>query len=356
MLQQKKFLFIDRDGTLIEEPEDKQVDSLNKIKLIPNVIPALRALQTAGFELVMVTNQDGLGSKQFPQENFALVQEFVLSLFSSQGIHFDNILICPHLPQENCDCRKPKVGLVLEYLKAQVIDKENSYVIGDRLTDLQLAQNIGITGLLLDSKTKTWNTILDDILFKPKIATITRVTKETQIEASVNLTVTDNGIINTGIGFFDHMLAQLSYHGGFGLVMNVNGDLQVDDHHTVEDSAIVIGQALRKALQDKSGISRYGFVLPMDESLATVALDICGRPYFSFKGHFAREKVGELSTELVSHFFYTFAQNLGATLHIEVKGENTHHMVEAVFKAVGRSLRQALKKSDQNIPSTKGIL
>ncbi len=351
----KKILFIDRDGTLIVEPEDQQIDSLGKLQLMPKVIPALLQLQNAGFRFVMVTNQDGLGSNRFPMEDFNVAHQMMLGLFSSQGITFESIKICSHTSQDNCDCRKPKVGLVMDYLTAQVIDRENSFVIGDRQTDLQLATNMGIKGILLDSTTG-WEEIVSKILAGARIAQLIRTTKETHIEMKVDLDNPKVISIETGIAFFDHMLEQLAKHGDFGLWVSVKGDLHIDDHHVVEDTALALGQALAKALGDKKGIGRYGFVLPMDEALAQVAIDLCGRAYFDFKGSFERDKVGALSTECVPHFFRSLSQNLGAALHISVTGENTHHMVESVFKAVGRCLRQAFQIVGDAIPSTKGSL
>jgi imidazoleglycerol-phosphate dehydratase/histidinol-phosphatase len=357
----QKILFIDRDGTLIKEPADKQIDSLEKLAFFPGVFTALLQLKQAGYSLVMISNQDGLGTNSFPQNNFDLPHQMMLKIFSSQGIEFDDILICPHLPTDGCECRKPKLGLVLNYLTQQKIDRQNSYVIGDRETDLQLANNMGITGIRITQDTapnavSNWSEIVKIILDKPRVATITRNTNETKINVKVNLDDPSAVHIQTGVGFFDHMLEQLAKHGGFGLQLSVAGDLHIDDHHTVEDVGIALGQALALALGDKRGIARYGFLLPMDEASAQVALDLSGRFYYVFSGNFTREKVGDLSTELVSHFFRSFAENLKATLHIEVKGENAHHMVEAIFKAVGRVLRQAFSKVDESLPSTKGVL
>ncbi|MFI4954493.1 MAG: bifunctional histidinol-phosphatase/imidazoleglycerol-phosphate dehydratase HisB [Gammaproteobacteria bacterium] len=353
----KKILFIDRDGTLIAEPEDKQIDSLEKLVFLPGVFSVLLQLKNAGYSLVMVSNQDGLGTESFPQTTFEQPHQLMLNIFRSQGIEFDDILICPHKSVDQCECRKPKLGLVQNYLVEQKIERNHSYVIGDRETDLQLAANMGIKGIrIAETGAKDWYEILSLILNKPRVATIVRNTNETKISITVNLD--DPRVVNiqTGVGFFDHMLEQLAKHGGFGLQISVVGDLHIDDHHTVEDVGIALGQAMRQALGDKRGIARYGFLLPMDEALAQVALDLSGRFYFTFSGNFTREKVGDLSTELVPHFFRSLAENLKATLHIEVKGENTHHMVEGIFKAVGRALRQAFTKVDENLPSTKGVL
>lgn len=353
----RKILFIDRDGTIIKEPADEQVDSLEKLALLPDVIPSLLELQRAGYELVMVSNQDGLGTSSFPVEQFELVQHKLIDILNSQGIVFSAIHICPHFAGDACDCRKPKIGLLLDYLKHHLLDFENSYVIGDRETDVKLAENLGIQGILYaGSNYPDWRMITEKLLSKPRVATVTRKTNETDIIAKVNLD--NNAAINvyTGIGFFDHMLEQLAKHGNFGLELSCHGDLVIDDHHTVEDVAIVLGSALRQALGDKRGIARYGFLLPMDESLAQVAIDLSGRGYFVFTGHFTREKVGELATELVPHFFRSLADSLAAAINIKIEGENTHHQVEATFKAVGRALRQAVSKIEYELPSTKGVL
>jgi len=357
MSSTKKFLFIDRDGTLIEEPEDKQIDSLDKLTLIKNVIPALLQLKQAGYHFVMVSNQDGLGTESFPIENFEIAQRKLLEILISQGINFDDILICPHKPEENCECRKPKLGCVMRYMRERKFDLEYSYVIGDRKTDVQLAKNMGIKGIqIATSDFPDWNAVANFILKNSRTAKVSRKTKETEIIADIDLDKTDNIAISTGIGFFDHMLEQLAKHGGFNLSLSVKGDLEIDDHHTVEDAAIVIGEAMRKALGNKFGIGRYGFLLPMDEAQTKVALDLSGRAYTVFSGNFNRERVGELSTELVPHFFRSFADALQATLHIEVIGDNTHHMIESIFKGVGRTLRQAIQQSGFELPSTKGVL
>ncbi|HEV2614241.1 MAG TPA: bifunctional histidinol-phosphatase/imidazoleglycerol-phosphate dehydratase HisB [Gammaproteobacteria bacterium] len=349
----RKILFIDRDGTLINEPEDFQIDSIEKLVFLQDVFDSLLKLKKAGFSFVMVSNQDGLGTPSLPLDNFNPPHELMLRIFESQGIVFESVRICPHKSVDNCDCRKPKIGLLLDYLRDQTIDRDNSYVIGDRETDIQLAQNLGITGIKYNNN---WLEITRSILEKPRTATIIRKTKETAITVELDLDGPGEIFINTGIGFFDHMLEQLAKHGDFGLTVKVEGDLHIDDHHTVEDTAITIGEALKKALGDKLGIGRYGFLLPMDEALVQVALDLSGRSYLVFNANFARESVGDLSTELVQHFFRSFSEGLKANLHIEVKGENTHHMIESVFKGVGRTLRQAIEKRGDTLPSTKGVL
>ncbi|HLU06111.1 MAG TPA: bifunctional histidinol-phosphatase/imidazoleglycerol-phosphate dehydratase HisB [Woeseiaceae bacterium] len=355
----EKVLFIDRDGTLIEEPADNQVDALEKVRLVQDVVPALISLRDAGFRFVMVTNQDGLGTESFPMEAFDRCHGHVVSIFESQGVTFDEVFICPHRESDGCACRKPNAGLLTRYLAATVLDTERSAVIGDRETDLQLAKNIGIRGLLVrpsDGFAFSWPGIAQTLTATTRLATVARDTKETRVRATVDLDTSDPIHVDTGIGFYDHMLEQVARHGGFSLRLDCGGDLHVDEHHTVEDTAICLGEAVRKALGDKRGIDRYGFLLPMDESEARVSLDLSGRPWFVFEGQFNRESVGGLATELVPHFFRSFAESLGASLHIAVQGENAHHMVEACFKAVGRVLRQAIRQSGHEMPSTKGML
>ena len=354
-----KILFIDRDGTLIHEPADFQVDRLDKVRLVDDVIPSLRTLSNHGYRFVMVTNQDGLGTDSFPQADFDGPHGLVMGLFETQGIQFEEVLICPHLPDHNCECRKPRTGLLTRFLAANDIDLSASAVIGDRQTDIELAQRIGVAGLLVNCQQDdalTWPEIVDQLCYSDRRATVERNTNETRISAEVNLDSANGSSIETGIGFFDHMLEQIARHGGFRLRLECRGDLDVDEHHTVEDVAIALGTALRDALGNKFGIGRYGFLLPMDESEARVALDLSGRAAFRFRGDFARDNVGELSTEMVEHFFRSLAESLGAALHIEVQGENTHHMIEACFKSVGRSLRQAIRREGTELPSTKGTL
>jgi imidazoleglycerol-phosphate dehydratase/histidinol-phosphatase len=313
----------------------------------------------AGFELVMVTNQDGLGTASLPRERFEPVHRFILELFASQGIAFAAVFICPHFPAEDCHCRKPRTGLLHDDLAARPIDRERSFMVGDRDTDLQFAANLGIRGLRLGAdgdEEHDWPAIARRILDAGRRASVRRETRETRIEVDVDLSASGPIEVATGIGFFDHMLEQIAKHGGFALRLRAQGDLEVDEHHTVEDSALALGTALREALGDKAGIGRYGFVLAMDEAEAQVALDLSGRAYFVWDGRFARDRVGTLPTELVPHFFRSFADALGATLHLRVQGENAHHMIEACFKGVGRSLRQALRREGAELPSTKGVL
>jgi imidazoleglycerol-phosphate dehydratase/histidinol-phosphatase len=350
-------LFVDRDGTLIEEPADHQVDSLSKIRFMPGVFAALGELKRRGFRLAMITNQDGLGTRSFPRPAFEESQQFVLAAFESQGIHFDAVFICPHFQADGCDCRKPKTGLVREFLRDTDIDLANSAVIGDRDTDLELARNLGVRGLRVlrsGSDAETWPGIVAALTARS--AAVDRRTKETQISVRVGLDATAPIQVATGIGFFDHMLEQLAKHGGFALDLTCKGDLQIDEHHTVEDCALALGDALRRALGNKVGIARYGFLLPMDEAEAKVAIDLSGRAYAVFEGRFGREQVGGLPTELVPHFFHSLAETLGAAVHVSVTGENTHHMIEASFKGVGRALRQAFRRESNELPSTKGVL
>lgn len=350
-------LFIDRDGTLVEEPPDEQIDSLEKVRFMPGVFAALAVLARHGYRLVMVTNQDGLGSHSFPQPRFEQPQQFILETFSSQGIGFDAIFVCPHLKTDECGCRKPKTGLVQEYVRARGVDLARSAVVGDRDTDLQLAANLGVRGLTVrrhGTADETWPAVVRSLTARR--AQIERRTRETDIEARLDLDSPAPIRISTGIGFFDHMLEQLAKHGGFALELTCRGDLQIDEHHTVEDCALALGEALRRALGSKVGIGRYGFLLPMDEAQAQVAIDLSGRPFAQFSGRFNRESVGGLPTELVPHFFRSLAESLGAAVHVSVTGENTHHMIESCFKAVGRALRQALRREGAELPSTKGVL
>jgi imidazoleglycerol-phosphate dehydratase/histidinol-phosphatase len=359
----ERVLFIDRDGTIIEEPPDEQVDRLAKLRLLPDVIPALLELRRAGYRLVLVSNQDGLGTASFPEAQFRESQDFLRTLLASQGVEFDAEFFCPHFPADGCDCRKPRTGLLTGYLAEHPFDPTNSYVIGDRDTDMELAANLGIEGLRVradGSDGATWKAIVERIIERQgrheRLALVRRKTKETDIEVKVNLDRTAPVAIATGIGFFDHMLEQVARHGGFALELACRGDLHVDEHHTVEDCSLALGSALREALGDKVGIARYGFLLPMDEAQARVAIDLSGRPYAVFDGRFGREAVGGLPTELVPHFFRSLAENLGAAIHIEVRGENSHHMVEACFKGVGRALRQAFRIEGSELPSSKGVL
>ena len=352
-----KVLFVDRDGTLIEEPPDEQVDAIAKIRFMPDVFAAMRQAKKLGYKLAMVTNQDGLGSASFPQENFDVPHQFMMDAFSSQGIEFDAVFVCPHRKSDGCDCRKPRIKLVENYVREQQVDLAASVMIGDRDTDLEFAANLGVRGIRVrrhGTPAETWPAILRTL--SERKARITRKTKETDIEVRVNLDATAPVKIVTGIGFFDHMLEQIAKHGGFALELDCKGDLEIDEHHTVEDCALALGEALRQALGDKVGIARYGFVLPMDEAQVRVAIDLSGRAYGVFEGKFNREAVGGLPTELVPHFFKSLAESLKAAVHVTITGENTHHMIEACFKGTGRALRQAFRRESDELPSTKGLL
>jgi len=355
----QRVLFIDRDGTLIHEPADLQIDALEKLRLIDDVIPSLIELSAHGYRFVMVSNQDGLGTDSFPEEQFRICQDHMLANFKSQGIVFDEILICPHMPDDGCECRKPRAGLLTRFLAETDIDLGHSAVIGDRPTDMELANRIGVRGLMVSSDGKrdcAWPGIVDMLCYSERQANAARKTNETAITVAVNLDRSEPISISTGIGFYDHMLEQIAKHGGFSLALECAGDLDVDDHHTVEDTAICLGEALSAALGNKRGVGRYGFVVPMDESEARVSIDLSGRGSFVFRGEFSREQVGELATEMVEHFFRSLSDALGAAIHIDVQGQNAHHMVEACFKSVGRGLRQAIRREGSEIPSTKGTL
>jgi imidazoleglycerol-phosphate dehydratase/histidinol-phosphatase len=352
----RRILFIDRDGTLILEPPDQQTDSLEKLEFVPGVIPALLELRQAGYEFVIVTNQDGLGTESFPTADYEIPQQKMLDVFASQGITFSEVLVDPHFEHENAPTRKPGIGLVLDYLKSGELDLADSWVIGDRETDLMLAENMGIGGLRIGDGFENWASITHQLVNCPRQSTVERKTNETDIRVIVDLDAGGLCRAETGIGFFDHMLDQLASHGGFTLELRCRGDLEIDEHHTVEDCALALGQALNSALGERRGIGRYGFVLPMDESLAEVAIDLSGRPAIVFDADFPRDNVGGFSTEMVQHFFASLSQSLGAAIHLKVRGENTHHMIEALFKGAGRALKPALARQGTELPSTKGTL
>ena len=374
----RKILFVDRDGTLIVEPPDQQIDAYEKLRLIDGVIPALLRLRDAGYEFVMVSNQDGLGTESLPQASFDGPHELLMQILASQGIVFHEVLIDPSFTHENrmqdgVPTRKPGIGLALHYLRDRSIDLARSAVVGDRQTDLEFAQNQGVRGFLLAPDGDDWKAIADALCIDGRRAQVERATRETRVRVAVDLDRVADPSIATGHAFFDHMLEQLGKHGGFALSVQCAGDLQVDEHHTVEDCALASGEALRQALGDKRGIARYGsapprdvesdgdgvraaVVLPMDESLAEAALDLSGRSYFVFDGAFPRTEVGGLATELVPHFFRSLCDAGGINLHLRVRGENTHHMVEACFKVVARALRMAIRREGNVLASTKGRL
>lgn len=354
----KRALFIDRDGTIIREPEDEQIDSLEKLEFVPGAISALAALAKEGWELVMVSNQDGLGTPSFPEEDFWGPHKKMLTTLEGEGIVFSDQLIDRSFPSENLPTRKPGTGMLTAYMDGSY-DLAGSFVIGDRETDLELAANLGAQGIRLGSEeTPGWEDVLRVILGKERRAVVVRRTAETDIKVVVDLDRKGVCEINTGLKFFDHMLSQIPHHGGLSLSINCKGDLEVDEHHTMEDVAIALGQALTKALGRKEGIERYGFALPMDESRAMVLLDLGGRFSFEWDVPFTREYVGDTPTEMFKHFFHTLAFNMSANLHVEARGENNHHIIEGVFKAFARSLNAA-KRRDMfcnATPSSKGIL
>lgn len=363
----KKVLFIDRDGTLIVEPPiDFQVDSLEKLEFYPKVFQNLsKIVKELDFELVMVTNQDGLGTESFPYEDFIKPQEKMLKAFENEGIIFNDILIDRSFEHENLPTRKPGTGMLGKYIYGDY-DLENSFVIGDRTTDIQLAKNLGTKSIFInkipneeaDLTTENWDEIEQYLKQIPRKAKVSRKTNETDIEIEVNLDGKGNSEISTGLYFFDHMLEQISKHGNLDLKIKVNGDLQVDEHHTIEDTGIVFGEAVLKALGKKKGIERYGFLLPMDDCLSEVALDFGGRPWLVWNAEFKREIIGDVPTEMFFHFFKSFTDSAKCNVNIKVEGENEHHKIESVFKAFAKVMKMAVNQSDKNfsLPSTKGSL
>lgn len=355
-MSQRRILFVDRDGCLIEEPEDFQVDHFSKFALLPGVIAALSRCVAAGYEIVMVSNQDGLGTDSFPEADFQGPQDLLLRILGSQGIALREVLIDRSFAHEGLDTRKPGVGMLRHWLADDSWSRARSAVVGDRDTDMQLAANLGVRGFRIGPCGQGWAAIAHDLLDAPRIAEVTRATGETSIRVRVDLDAGAAADIHSGLGFFDHMLEQIARHANIDLRLHCDGDIHVDEHHTIEDSALALGEAMRKALGDKRGIGRYGFTLPMDESLATAALDLSGRACFEFSGTFPRDRVGALPTELVPHFFRSLSDGLGANLHLSVRGGNAHHMVEACFKVVARCLRQAIRVDGGDVPSSKGVL
>ena len=361
----KKVLFIDRDGTIITEPEDEQIDSFEKLTFLPGAITSLSKIaKETDFEFVMVTNQDGLGTESFPEKTFWPVQNKILEILKGEGILFSEIFIDRTTPEQKAPTRKPGTAMLVKYL-AGGIDLNSSYVIGDRLTDIEFAKNLGCKAILISDKRSTeaelsandWNDIYKFLKMNPRIAIVERKTSETEIRIEVNLDGAGKSIINTGIGFFDHMLEQVARHGNIDLNLMVNGDLHIDEHHTIEDVAIALGEAILKALGGKKGIERYSFILPMDDCLAQVSLDFGGRPWLVWNVKFSREKIGELPTELFFHFFKSFSDNAKCNLNIIAEGENEHHKIEAIFKAFSKAIKLAVKQTDNfNVPTTKGIL
>lgn len=361
----KKVLFIDRDGTILREPLDGKADSLDDFEFIPGVITALAAIaKETDYELVMVTNQDGLGTQFFPEETFWPSHNKMIRILEGEGVKFKEVFIDRTFPEDNAPTRKPGTAMLTKYI-SKGIDMSSSYVIGDRITDLRLAENLGCRAIYFCNEknslavlsTRDWNEIYRFLKSIPRKAEIVRTTSETVITIGLNLDGTGKYSIATGLGFFDHMLEQIARHGDIDLEIKASGDLKTDEHHTVEDVAIALGEAVLMALGSKKGIERYGFLLPMDDSLASVAIDFGGRPFFIWDASFTREKIGEMPTELFSHFFRSFSDSARCNLNIKAEGENEHHKIEAIFKAFARALRMAVSRTgNYSLPSTKGKL
>jgi imidazoleglycerol-phosphate dehydratase/histidinol-phosphatase len=376
----QKLLFIDRDGTIIKEPADEQIDSFEKLEFLPNVFAALRIIsEETDYKMVMVTNQDGLGTEKFPEESFWGVHNLMIKTLSGENIHFESVHIDKSFPHENKSTRKPGTGMLTGYLDGNY-DIENSFVIGDRLTDVKLAENLGCKAILINSfekernpeqyqtlqasqvlaiETDNWFEIASFLKLPPRIAEVSRNTNETKILVKLNLDGTGKADMHTGIGFFDHMLDQLAKHSGCDITIHTEGDLHIDEHHTIEDTALALGEAFLKALGDKKGTNRYGFLLPMDEALAQVGIDFSGRPWLVWDADFKREKIGEMPTEMFFHFFKSFSDTAKCNLNIKSEGDNEHHKIESIFKAVAKSIKMAVArdiKNMQNLPSTKGVL
>jgi len=374
----KKVLFIDRDGTLALEPEDFQLDSLEKLVFYPGVFTYLgKIAREMDYELVMVTNQDGLGTESFPEEDFWPTHHFLLKSFENEGVKFHEVLIDKSFPSDNAPTRKPRTGLLTAYLDDSKYDRSRSFVIGDRLTDMELSKNLGAKGIFLAQddtlgadevlgevessialKTTSWKAIYDFLKLEQRVVRRKRTTNETAIEMALNLDGSGKSKIHTGIAFFDHMLDQLARHGGMDLELTVKGDLEVDEHHTIEDTAIVLGEAFAEALGDKLGIERYGFCLPMDDCLAQVAIDFGGRNWLVWKADFKREMIGQMPTEMFLHFFKSFSDGAKANINIKAEGSNEHHKIEAIFKAFAKAIKSAVKRDPDKmiLPSTKGSL
>lgn len=374
----KKVLFIDRDGTLVKEPPiDFQLDAFEKLEFVPGVFKGMKLItDKLDYELAMVTNQDGLGTSSFPENTFWPVHNFMMKAFENEGINFDEVFIDPTLPEENAPTRKPGTAMLTKYMKGDY-DLENAYVIGDRLTDVQLAKNLGCKAILFQNLeagtqmlestdlvdvtakiTDSWDDVFELLFAGTRTAEVIRSTKETDIVVKVDLDGSKKVEVSTGLNFFDHMLDQIGKHAGIGLNIQTKGDLQVDEHHTMEDTALALGEAIRKAIGDKRGIERYGYCLPMDESLATVAIDFGGRPWFMWDVKFKREYIGDTPTEMFKHFFKSFSDTALCNLNIKVEGENEHHKIEGIFKAFAKSIKMAIRRDvfNYDLPSTKGVL
>lgn len=376
----KKVLFIDRDGTLVLEPEDYQVDSFTKLEFYPEVFQYLsKVAKELDYELVMVTNQDGLGTDVHPEENFWPVHQFIIKALENEDIYFSEVLIDKTFPSENAPTRKPNTGLLTRYINNPEYDLQNSYVIGDRITDVKLAKNLDSKGIFIANdeqlgaeeiskeesleqyialKTTSWKAIYEFLKLESRTASVERNTNETKIKINLNLDGTGKSNIQTGLGFFDHMLDQIARHGQMDLYIKVSGDLEVDEHHTIEDTAIAFGEVFSTALGNKLGIERYGFTLPMDDCLAQVAIDFGGRNWLVWDADFKREKIGEMPTEMFYHFFKSFTDGARANLNIKAEGQNEHHKIEAIFKAFAKAIKSAVKRDPEKmiLPSTKGML
>ena len=351
----RKVIFIDRDGTLLREPADEQIDSLEKVAFVPGAISGMKALTGLGYELVMASNQDGLGTSAFPEDTFWPAQNLLLKTLEGEGVVFDDILIDRHFPADGSPCRKPGTGMFGKYLDGSY-DLPASWVIGDRETDLELARNLGCKGLQVGPL--SWEEIVETIRSTERSAVVARKTRETDIYVRVDLDGKGTSAIDTGLKFLDHMLQQLVTHGGLALEIRCKGDLEVDEHHTMEDVAIALGEAIRQALGDKRGIGRYGFALPMDESRAIVLLDLGGRSELVWDVEFTREYVGDVPTEMFKHFFKSLSSSLQANLYVQARGENNHHLAEGIYKAFARTLKQAAARNvfSYDLPSSKGLL
>lgn len=355
----KKILFIDRDGTLIKEPYDEQIDSFEKLTFVPGVFKNLSFIRKhLDFHFVMVSNQDGLGTDSFPEDTFWPVHNFILNTLEGEGVTFDEIIIDRHFPEDNAPTRKPGTAMVEKYMNDSNYDIAGSFVIGDRETDAQFAKNIGCQSLILGKDGMDWDKIAELLFAGERRAEVKRTTKETDIEIAINLDGTGKADISTGLGFFDHMLEQIAKHGMMDLTIRTKGDLHVDEHHTIEDTALALGECIYKALGDKRGIERYGYCLPMDDCLCSVALDFGGRPWLVWNADFKREKIGEMPTEMFLHFFKSLSDSAKMNLNIKTEGENEHHKIEGIFKALARSLKMAVKRDiyHYELPSTKGML
>ena len=360
----KKVLFIDRDGTIIKEPADEQIDSFEKLEFYPGAISNLAKIATElDYELVMVTNQDGLGTDSFPEDTFWPAHNLMMKTLEGEGIRFAEVLIDRSFPADNAPTRKPRTGLLTHFIKGNY-DLKNSFVIGDRKTDVELAENLGAKAIFISKEkadcaltTTSWNEIYRFLKGKPRLGSVHRKTSETDIQIDLNLDGSGKSNIETGLGFFDHMLEQLAKHGNMDLSVKVVGDLHIDEHHTIEDVALALGEAFDHALGSRKGIQRYGFLLPMDDCLAQVAIDFGGRPWCVWEADFNREKIGEMPTEMFSHFFKSFSDKARCNLNIKAEGQNEHHKIEAIFKAWARAIRMAVSQtSDGSMPSTKGVL